>query len=148
MRLTQLPRAYSGLRRYRQILAVLLKYGFGDLLARLKVRHPLLGRLPRLRAIKELEDLSRPARLRLAFEELGPTFIKLGQLLSLRLDLLPSEYAAELAKLQDEAMPLPFAQIKGKGRGPARPSPGGAIPGVRGGAARRGLARPGPSRSP
>jgi ubiquinone biosynthesis protein len=114
MRLTQLPRAYSGLRRYRQILAVLLKYGFGDLLARLKVRHPLLGRLPRLRAIKELEDLSRPARLRLAFEELGPTFIKLGQLLSLRLDLLPSEYAAELAKLQDEAMPLPFAQIKGK----------------------------------
>jgi ubiquinone biosynthesis protein len=114
MRLTQLPRAYSGLRRYRQILAVLLKYGFGDLLAKLKVRHPLLGRLPRLRAIKELEDLSRPARLRLAFEELGPTFIKLGQLLSLRLDLLPPEYAAELAKLQDEAMPLPFAQIKGK----------------------------------
>jgi ubiquinone biosynthesis protein len=114
MRLTRLPRAYSGLRRYRQILAVLLKYGFGDLLARLKVRHPLLGRLPRLRAIKELEDLSRPARLRLAFEELGPTFIKLGQLLSLRLDLLPPEYAAELAKLQDEAMPLPFAQIKGK----------------------------------
>jgi ubiquinone biosynthesis protein len=114
MRLTQLPRAYSGLRRYRQILAVLLKYGFGDLLARLKVRHPLLGRLPRLRAIKELEDLSRPARLRLAFEELGPTFIKLGQLLSLRPDLLPPEYAAELAKLQDEAMPLPFAQIKGK----------------------------------
>jgi ubiquinone biosynthesis protein len=114
MRLTRLPRAYSGLRRYRQILAVLLKYGFGDLLARLKVRHPLLGRLPRLRAIKELEDLSRPARLRLAFEELGPTFIKLGQLLSLRPDLLPPEYAAELAKLQDEAMPLPFAQIKGK----------------------------------
>jgi ubiquinone biosynthesis protein len=114
MRLTRLPRAYSGLRRYRQILAVLLKYGFGDLLAKLKVRHPLLGRLPRLRAIKELEDLSRPARLRLAFEELGPTFIKLGQLLSLRPDLLPPEYAAELAKLQDEAMPLPFAQIKGK----------------------------------
>ncbi|MGQ9477343.1 MAG: ABC1 kinase family protein [Candidatus Bipolaricaulia bacterium] len=114
MRLSRLPRAYSGLRRYRQILTVLIKYGFGDLLGRLKVRHPLLGRLPRLRAVRELEDLSRPERLRLAFEELGPTFIKLGQLLSLRPDLLPSEYAAELAKLQDEAVPLSFAQIKGK----------------------------------
>ncbi len=114
MRLSRLPRAYSGLRRYRQILTVLIKYGFGDLLGRLKVRHPLLGRLPRLRAVRELEDLSRPERLRLAFEELGPTFIKLGQLLSLRPDLLPSEYAAELAKLQDEAAPISFAQIKGK----------------------------------
>lgn len=114
MRLTRLPRAYSGLRRYRQILAVLIKYGFGDLLGRLKVRHPLLGRLPRLKALRELEDLSRPARLRLAFEELGPTFIKLGQILSLRPDLLPSEYTAELAKLQDEAAPVPFPQIARK----------------------------------
>ena len=114
MRLTRLPRAYLSLRRYRQILTVLVKYGFGDLLEALKVRHPLVGRLPRLKVLKGLEGLSRPERLRLAFEELGPTFIKLGQLLSLRPDLIPPEYSAELAKLQDEAAPFPFAQVKEK----------------------------------
>lgn len=112
MRLTRLPRAYWSLRRYRQILAVLIKYGFGDLLEALKVRHPLAGRLPRLRVLKDLEGLSRPERLRLAFEELGPTFVKLGQLLSLRPDLIPPEYSAELTKLQDEVAPFPFKQIK------------------------------------
>jgi len=112
MRLISLPRTYLSLRRYRRILGVLIKYGFGDLLWRLKVRHPLVGRLPRLRVIREVEALSRPERLRLAFEELGPTFIKLGQLLSLRPDLLPSEYTAELTKLQDEAPPVPFPQIE------------------------------------
>jgi len=112
MRLTRLPRAYWSLHRYRQILAVLIKYGFGDLLGTLRVRHPLVGRLPRLKTLKRLEGLARPERLRLAFEELGPTFVKLGQLLSLRPDLIPPEYSAELTKLQDEAAPFPFEQIK------------------------------------
>jgi ubiquinone biosynthesis protein len=114
MRLTRLPRAYWSLRRYRQILTVLIKYGFGDLLGTLKVRHPLVGKLPRLRTLKELEGLSRPERLRLAFEELGPSFVKLGQLLSLRPDLVPSEYSTELSKLQDEAAPFPFTQVEEK----------------------------------
>jgi len=65
-----------------------------------------------LRALKDLEGRSRPERLRLAFEELGPTFVKLGQLLSLRPDLVPPEYATELSKLQDEAAPFPSAQAK------------------------------------
>lgn len=114
MRLTRVPRAYWSLRRYRQILCVLIKYGFGDLLATLKVRHPLVGRLPRWKALKGLEGLSRPERLRLAFEELGPTFIKLGQLLSLRPDLIPPEYATELSKLQDEAAPIPVEGVTEK----------------------------------
>lgn len=112
MRLTRLPRAYWSLRRYREILTVLIKYGFGDLLETLRVRHPLVGKLPRLKALKRLEGLSRPERLRLAFEELGPSFIKLGQLLGLRPDLVPSEYSQELAKLQDEVTPFPFAQAR------------------------------------
>ena len=55
---------------------------------------------------------SRPVHLRLALEELGTTFIKLGQILSTRADLLPPEYLAELTKLQDSAPPVPFAAIQ------------------------------------
>lgn len=55
---------------------------------------------------------SAPERLRMAFEELGPSFIKLGQLLSSRSDLLPEEYVRELSKLQDQVSPLPFTVIK------------------------------------
>jgi len=114
MRLSHLPRAWWGLRRSRQILAVLAKYGFGDLLGSLRLRHPLITRLPLPGKLRQIEELSRPERLRLAFEELGPTFIKLGQLLSLRPDLIPPEYAAELAKLQDEAAPFPFTEVRRK----------------------------------
>lgn len=55
---------------------------------------------------------SRPAHLRLALEELGTTFIKLGQILSTRADLLPPEYLAELSKLQDSTPPIPFEAIQ------------------------------------
>ena len=55
---------------------------------------------------------SRPVHLRLALEELGTTFIKLGQILSTRADLLPPEYLAELTKLQDSAPPVPFEAIQ------------------------------------
>ncbi len=55
---------------------------------------------------------ARPAHLLLALEELGTTFIKLGQILSTRADLLPPEYLAELTKLQDSAPPVPFEGIK------------------------------------
>ncbi|RLE31875.1 hypothetical protein DRJ58_06050, partial [Candidatus Acetothermia bacterium] len=56
--------------------------------------------------------LSRGERLRLALEELGPTFVKLGQILSLRPDLVPPDIAGELRKLQDEAPPFPFSEVK------------------------------------
>lgn len=55
---------------------------------------------------------ARPLHLRLALEELGTTFIKLGQILSTRADLLPPEYLVELAKLQDGAAPVPFEEIQ------------------------------------
>ena len=103
----------NDLRRYRQILGILVRYGFGDLLARAKAAYRL--RWParsRQRAAQALAGLSTPERLRLAFEELGPTFIKFGQILSCRPDLLPPEFIKEMSKLQDCVPPFPYMEAK------------------------------------
>ncbi len=107
-------RTYRHLNRYRQILGVLFKYGFGDLLERLKIEQYIevgLQMISRKRSGR-VERLTRPQRLRIAFEELGPTYIKLGQVLSTRPDLIPVDFLHELAKLQDKVPPVAFAQIR------------------------------------
>jgi len=101
-------------RRYREVLGILVGFGFGHLVEELNVNQYLeLGRrlLSPGRVRKDVERLATSQRLRLAFEALGPTFVKLGQLLSTRHDLLPDDYVRELAKLQDEAPFVPFAAI-------------------------------------
>ena len=107
-------RTYRQLNRYRQILSILLKYGFGDWLDRLHVG-PVLNRgirvFSRARA-ERLSTLTRSERIRMAVEELGPTFVKLAQILSTRPDLIPLELTQELEKLQDQVPPIPFAQAK------------------------------------
>jgi ubiquinone biosynthesis protein len=108
-------RTYRHLNRYRQILAVLIKYGFGDLLDRLRIDQYIgagLQAISRKRA-ERVEKLTRPQRLRMAFEELGPTYIKLGQILSTRPDLVPVDILEELTRLQDEVPPFPFEAVKG-----------------------------------
>lgn len=99
---------YRDLRRLRRISAVLAKHGLGELVGVLRVRSPFLRRL----SLGAKDELSRGERARLALEELGPTFVKLGQILSLRPDLVPPDIARELRKLQDEAPPFPFSQVK------------------------------------
>jgi len=98
--------------RFRAIVAVFLKYGYEDLADRLPLPNPM--RLP-FRKMRQTQEevslLAGPERLRRAFEELGPTFIKLGQLLSTRRHLLPPAFTHELAKLHDEVPPIPFDQI-------------------------------------
>lgn len=100
------------LRRARQILEVFaVKYGMGyELIHQLGMDRfiPLPGFRRRIR--REHLALSMPERVRLALGDLGPTFIKLGQVLSARGDFLPPPFVSELRRLQDEAPPFPFAE--------------------------------------
>jgi ubiquinone biosynthesis protein len=91
--------------RYRQIAQVLSRHGLGYFADYLG-----LDRFVPFRA--RSRTTTRPEHFRLAIEELGPTFIKLGQILSTRSDLLPPEYQAELVRLQDQAPPVPTGAIR------------------------------------
>jgi len=108
-------RTYRHIARYSEILGVLFNFGFEDLVISLKVEHYLdLGRqLLFFKRKEKIEHYSRAERLRMALEELGPTFIKLGQILSTRPDLLPPDFLEELAKLQDEVPPFSWPEAKG-----------------------------------
>jgi ubiquinone biosynthesis protein len=109
-----ISRTYRHMERYVEILSILFRYGFGDLISSLKIEQYLdLGRRVFSGKDRErLDTLSRPERLRMALEELGPTFIKLGQVLSARADLLPEEFIHELTKLQDEVPAVPYEEVE------------------------------------
>ncbi len=107
-----ISRAYRHLQRYRQILAILAKYGFADLIQQIQVPRFLQSGLRLFARGRPEEKRTRSERVRQAFEEMGPTFIKLAQILSTRPDLIPLEFAQELAKLQDQVPPFPFPQVK------------------------------------
>jgi ubiquinone biosynthesis protein len=100
--------------RYNEIIRVLFKYGFADVL-KLVALQRLMGFENAVLQTHETGLLAKPPaeRLRLALEELGPTFIKLGQILSARRDLVTDEYYIELCKLQDGVPTFPGKQARG-----------------------------------
>ena len=114
-KLGAIGRTYRHLNRYHRILRVLFKYGFEDLVERLHIDQYLesglqmINRKPR----EQVHRFSRAERLRMALEELGPTFIKLGQVLSTRPDFIPADYLSELARLQDDVPPFSYEEVVG-----------------------------------
>ena len=113
-KLTAIGHTYHHIDRYRQILQVLFKYGFGELMDSLKIEQIWEAGLRKIsRKRREAVDtLTGPERFRLALEELGPTFVKLGQVLSTRPDLIPLTFIEELTKLQDEVPPFPYSEVR------------------------------------
>jgi ubiquinone biosynthesis protein len=105
-----LPRhTYRYVSRYLEIARVLAKYGFSDLVAAIHLDRYLPFKKKLVRAAKDprLASLSRCERARLALEDLGPTFIKFGQIMSNRPDLMPEDLILELKKLQESVPAFP-----------------------------------------
>jgi len=107
-------RTYRNINRYRQILTIIFKYGFGHIIEALNIDRYLEIGLKMISRHKHarLERLTQSQRTRLLFEELGPTFIKFGQILSTRPDLIPLEFIFELEKLQDNVPEFPFSDVE------------------------------------
>ena len=106
--LLNLRRTYKSANRVRQIINVFLKYGFGKVIDQIHLSRFVPFR-KRIKAFGQWPSVKEPAvaeRLRMAFEELGPSFIKLAQILSSRPDLITKQYAEEFKKLQDRVPPF------------------------------------------
>ncbi len=99
--------------RMQQVYNVMLRYGMemlldqgtvGNLRRRMQqwIYHP----------DKELEPLSNPIMVRLMLQELGPTYVKMGQIVSSRADVLPPDWALEMNKLQSDVPPFPYEQVE------------------------------------
>ena len=96
------------LERLRQIVAVLGRHGFGEVVTRTGLSSLLPGR----RGQEEARPMPVGIRMRKVLEDLGPSFVKLGQIISTRRDLIPAEVIEELEKLQDEVPAEPFEAIR------------------------------------
>lgn len=104
MRLSLKP---ERLKRYKDVVALFIKYGRSDL-----VQHPNLALASRDAEAAALREQPKAEQLAEDLEKLGPTFIKLGQLLSTRGDLLPEPYLEALARLQDQVEPFPINEVE------------------------------------
>jgi ubiquinone biosynthesis protein len=100
--------------RLHDIASVFVRYGFGDAVRRLGMAGALerAGKILHWTQAAELARFAPPERVRHALQDLGPTFIKLGQILATRVDLFPPEWIDEFEKLQDRAPPAAFGEVR------------------------------------
>lgn len=111
----KVSKRYRHLRRYQQIIGIILKYGFENIIDAMNIDHYIesgLQLIPFVKTHEKVEKFSRNQRIRMALEELGPTFIKMGQILSSRPDLIPVDLLNELTKLQNHVPAFDFALVK------------------------------------
>ncbi len=99
--------------RMNELATILLKYGFADVIRRLGLSTPVehAGKLVRSSMRPDMLRMGTAERLRHAMEEMGPTFVKLGQVLATRVDLFPLDWIAEFEKLQDQATAIPYEEL-------------------------------------
>ena len=108
-----LTRSYRHIKRYIEIINIFSKYGWGsDIVAKTEVTKLFGEHFKFGKELAEISKLSEGERIKRAIEELGPTFVKFGQMLSTRPDLIPPELIEELEKLQDEVPTFPTEDAK------------------------------------
>jgi ubiquinone biosynthesis protein len=107
-------RQLKHIRRYNKILSVLLRYGFDDYVAYLEENHrfPLIRKIISKQRFKRAVNLNKWEKMRMVCEDLGPTYVKFGQIISNRPDLLPEALIMELQKLQDSVPPFPYKDVE------------------------------------
>src|SRR6185312_8677999 len=111
--LWQAMTAARDLGRLHEIASILIRHGFGDVVRRLGFAHVLerAGRALHWNEATELAQLEPQTSVRRAMEEMGPTFVKLGQILATRVDLFDPEWIAEFSKLQDSTPASPYPEV-------------------------------------
>lgn len=100
--------------RVHEIALILIRYGFGGMVRRLGLAGVIdrAGKVLHWTEADELAHQEPPARVRKALEEMGPTFVKLGQIFATRADIFTPDWINEFKKLQDQVQPVPFAEIE------------------------------------
>ena len=101
-------RSIRNLQRFKEIVTVLLGYGFDEIVQRMHLPGGMIFK----RIVRVEKDLGSGERIRRVLEDLGPTFVKFGQIASMRADLVPQPFLSELRKLQDDVPPVDFSEIK------------------------------------
>lgn len=105
--------AMRDLPRLRELAGILIRHGFGDVVRRAGVG-TVLERAGEMLSVGQdhgLREVDLPVRIRMALEQMGPTFVKLGQVLATRVDLFSPEWIVEFEKLQNSVPPVPFAEV-------------------------------------